>query len=61
MALVLAVESAHLGLFGGVMVLGLITGVFGHVIKSRALIVAGILVIGLASVYFSFILQPTGT
>jgi hypothetical protein len=61
MVLVPAVESAHLGLFGAVMVLGLITGVFGHIIKSRALIVTGILIIGLTSVYFSFVLQPSGS
>jgi hypothetical protein len=56
--LLLASTSAHLGLFVAAMALGLVIGVFGHVIKSRTLIVTGILVIGLLSVYFSFVLQP---
>jgi hypothetical protein len=37
---------------------GLATGVFGHIIKSRTLIILGILIIGLVSAYFSFVLQP---
>jgi hypothetical protein len=56
--LLLASSSAHLGLFAGAMALGLVIGVYGHVIKSRTLIVTGILIIGLLSVYFSFVLQP---
>jgi hypothetical protein len=35
-----------------------VVGVFGHLIQSRALILTGILVIGLASGYFAFVLQP---
>jgi len=35
-------------------------GVFGHIIHSRTLIITGILVIGLGSAYFSFVLQPGG-
>ena len=52
------VASSHLGAFTAVLAFGLVVGVFGHIINSRALIVAGILVIGLASAYFSFVLQP---
>ena len=40
--------------------MGLLIGVFGHIIKSRTLIITGILVIGLVSAYFSFVLQPSG-
>jgi hypothetical protein len=58
-ALVPAVTSSHLGLFTAVLALGLAIGVFGHIIKSRTLIIIGILVIGLVSAYFSFVLQPT--
>jgi hypothetical protein len=54
----LAATSAHLGLFAGAMAVGLVIGVFGHIIRSRPLIVAGILIIGLLSAYFSFVLQP---
>lgn len=58
MLLLLASSSAHLGLFAGAMALGLLIGVLGHVVKSRTLIVSGLLIIGLLSVYFSFVLQP---
>jgi hypothetical protein len=52
--------SSHLGLFGAALALGVVIGVFGHIIHSRALIITGILVIGLVSAYFSFVLQPSG-
>ncbi len=58
--LLLAAGGSHLGVFTALLALGLIVGVFGHIIKSRALIITGILVIGLVSAYFSFVLQPTG-
>ncbi len=58
--LLLAVQSSHLGLFTAVLALGLVIGVFGHIVKSRTLIITGILVIGLVSAYFSFVLQPSG-
>lgn len=58
MPLLLASSSAHLGLFAGGMGVGLVIGVFGHIIRSRPLIVAGILIIGVLSTYFSFVLQP---
>jgi hypothetical protein len=58
--LLLAVSSSHLGVFTAVLALGLIVGVFGHIIHSRILIITGILVIGLVSAYFSFVLQPSG-
>jgi F0F1-type ATP synthase assembly protein I len=58
--LVLAAESAHLNAFIAVLVVGLAIGVFGHIIHSRTLIITGILVIGLVSAYFSFVLQPSG-
>ncbi len=58
--LVLAVQSSHLGLFTAALIVGLVIGVFGHIIHSRALILTGILVIGLVSAYFSFVLQPSG-
>ena len=43
------------------LVFGLVVGVFGHIIHSRTLILTGILVIGLTSAYFSFVLQPSGS
>ncbi len=58
MTLVLASQQSQLGIFVVVLVLGLLVGIYGHLIKSRALILTGILVIGLVSAYFSFVLQP---
>ena len=58
--LILAVQSSHLGAFTAALVAGLAIGIFGHIIRSRTLILTGILVIGLVSAYFSFVLQPAG-
>jgi F0F1-type ATP synthase assembly protein I len=56
--LVLASQQSQLTLFTGVLALGLLIGVFGHIIHSTPLILTGILVIGLVSGYFAFVLQP---
>lgn len=61
MILVLATQQAQLTVFTVALVFGLVVGVFGHIIHSRALIITGILVIGLVCAYFSFVLQPGGT
>ena len=58
MVLLLATQQAQLPAFVAVLVFGLLVGVFGHIISSRALILTGILIIGLVSAYFSFVLQP---
>jgi hypothetical protein len=58
--LVLAAAASHLGVFVGLLAFGLLVGVFGHIVRSRWLIITGILVIGLVSAYFSFVLQPSG-
>jgi hypothetical protein len=46
------------GVFAVALGVGLVIGVLGHLIGSRTLIITGILVIGLVSAYFSFVLQP---
>jgi hypothetical protein len=56
--LLIASQQSQLDAFIVVLVFGLLVGVFGHIIKSRALILTGILLIGLVSAYFSFVLQP---
>jgi hypothetical protein len=58
--LVLAVQSSHFGVIIALLSVGLAIAVFGHVIRSRTLIITGILVIGVVSAYFSFVLQPSG-
>ncbi len=57
-SLLLATATAPVGAIIAVLVLGLLIGVFGHIINSRALIITGIAVIGLVSAYFSFVAQP---
>jgi hypothetical protein len=56
--LVLASQQSQLHAFVAVLAFGLIVGVFGHIVRSRTLILTGILVIGLASAYFTFFLEP---
>jgi cytochrome c oxidase subunit IV len=51
--LVFAFSSSGLDAFSAVMVVGLLVGVFGHIIKSRLLIITGIVLIGFVSVYFA--------
>ena len=58
--LIYAVQSSHIGLFTAALVVGLAIGVLGHISRSRWLIITGILIIGLVSAYFSFVLQPSG-
>ncbi len=58
--LVLAVQSNHLGVIVGLLIFGLVVAVLGHLARSRTLILTGILVIGIVSAYFSFVLQPSG-
>jgi hypothetical protein len=47
-----ALSSSGLDALAAAMAVGLLIGVIGHVIRSRVLIVVGILVIGAVSVYF---------
>jgi hypothetical protein len=55
-----SVHSSHLGLFTALMVVGVVVGVFGHIIRSRTLIVIGILLIGAVSTYYTLVLEPGG-
>ena len=47
-----ALSSSQLNALLAVMVAGLLIGIIGHVIRSRFVIVIGIVVIGAVSVYF---------
>jgi hypothetical protein len=49
---VFALTSSGLGGLSAIMAAGLVVGVFGHIIRSRWLIVIGIAVVGAVSVYF---------
>jgi hypothetical protein len=58
--LLIASQQSDLHATVAALVVGLVIGVFGHITRSRALIITGILIIGLVSAYFSFVLQPGG-
>jgi len=53
--LLLAAVSDKLGPYAAAMGAGFLIGVFGHVIKSRPLILTGILIVGGISAYFAFV------
>jgi hypothetical protein len=59
-ALLLAVQSSHVNAIVVALALGFGIGVAGHLLRSRTLIITGILVIGLTSGYVAFVLQPGG-
>jgi hypothetical protein len=50
--LLLALQPSHLGLLSAGLGLGFVVGVFGHIIKSRPVIILGILLVGAISTYF---------
>ena len=58
MTLLVASQQSQLHAFLAVMILGLVIGVFGHVVHSRTLILTGILMIGLTGAYFAWVVQP---
>jgi hypothetical protein len=47
--------STNLGPYAVAMGVGFLIGVFGHIIRSRTLILTGILIVGLVSAYFAFV------
>jgi hypothetical protein len=51
---VLAAASSKLGPYAAVMGFGFLIGVYGHVIRSRTLILTGIVIVGAVSAYFAF-------
>jgi hypothetical protein len=49
----LASATAHAGVLAITIALGFLIGVYGHVIRSRTLIITGIIVVGAVSAYFA--------
>jgi hypothetical protein len=60
MLLLSSSQSSDLHATLAALAVGVLIGVFGHVIRSRALILTGIIIIGGVTAYFSFVLQPHG-
>jgi hypothetical protein len=48
----LADATSHLGIYAIVLAIGFLVGVYGHVVRSRTLIITGIIVIAAVSFYF---------
>ena len=53
-ALIPAVAQSQINVILVLIVVGALVGVFGHIIKSKTLIIVGILTIALVSAYFEF-------
>lgn len=51
----LSIASQSFTPYGAVMALGFVIGIFGHIIKSRLVIVTGIIIVALGSCYFAYI------
>ncbi len=49
----LASATAHAGVLAITLALGFVIGVYGHIVRSRTLILTGIIVIGAVSAYFA--------
>jgi hypothetical protein len=52
--LIPAAAPTTVGPYATVLAVGFLIGVFGHVIKSKLLILTGILIVGAMSAYFAF-------
>jgi CHASE2 domain-containing sensor protein len=51
----LAAAATTVGPYAAALAVGFVIGIIGHVIRSRLLILVGILIVGGASVYFAFV------
>ena len=52
MPLILAGVTAHIGLATALLLIAFCVGVYGHIVKSRTLILVGIVVIAVISLWF---------
>ena len=60
MAFLPAVAQSQINVILALIVVGALVGVFGHIVKSKTMIIAGILTIALTSAYFeSFVAHIT--
>jgi hypothetical protein len=55
LSLIPLAAATTVGPYAAVLGVGFLIGVFGHVIKSRLLILTGILIVGAVSAYFAFV------
>jgi hypothetical protein len=48
----LAAAASHIGLLGSLLIVGFLIGIYGHMSRSRTLILVGIVLIAAVSLYF---------
>ncbi|HLJ03519.1 MAG TPA: hypothetical protein VKT31_08765 [Solirubrobacteraceae bacterium] len=53
-----AAGHPRLGVFAGLVAFGFVIGVIGHVLRSRTMVITGIVVIGVVTAYFTFVYEP---
>lgn len=53
-----AAGHPRLAVFGGLVAFGFVIGVIGHVLRSRTMVMTGIIVVGVVSAYFTFVYEP---
>ncbi len=56
--LALTVRASHLGAFAALVALGFVIGIAGHIVRSRTMVITGILVIGMVTAYYALALEP---
>jgi hypothetical protein len=56
----LAALSSNPGPYAAVIAVGFLIGIYGHIARTRILIVAGILIVGTVSGYFAFVVGKLG-
>jgi dolichyl-phosphate-mannose--protein O-mannosyl transferase len=56
--LALTVRASHLGAFAALVALGFVIGIAGHIVRSRTMVITGILVIGMVTAYYALVLEP---
>ena len=56
--LALTVRASHLGAFAALVALGFVIGIVGHIVRSRTMVITGILVIGMVTAYYTLVLEP---
>ncbi len=56
--LALTVRASHLGAFAALVALGFVIGIAGHIVRSRTMVITGILVIGMVTAYYTLVLEP---
>lgn len=61
LSLIPTAAATTVGPYAALMAVGFLVGVYGHVAKSRLLILIGIMIVGAVSAYFAFGVAKIGT